>query len=1213
MQLWDRATHVYFLRALANHKTPGSTKGGVLGDIATWMVVKEFVRPATAHTKSDFVQCLMTEQLPPNYALPWCGPGGKMAVAAAASAGGDSGDAAPQAMFGPTTYFASHAWGYKFSELVDLLEAHYAALPDSQGGAVYVPVFYWVDILAVTQHFSGDFKDHPDSNFPGVIRASRAVLFTMHPWRSPVAPTRVWCLFEALMAVESKGVGLEVLLDTRDSADTRPQTLLAIVSSINVLTAQATVASDKSYIMDCISRGLGAAAFNATLKRLLRDALLDTMMRKAIRGARTADDAVSYGPLVELLKTNSRNLPNAVVDVPRLMPYASAADIISLAASYSAANCPRVLVLSGRDGCTEARHRRHVGSTDEDWAVDYYTASLKVWSYLPLTNKAAAAVGRMLTKIASGSGSAGAGAGGGGGGGGLGAASGSAAAGGATRPAQQQTLISTSSSGVAAAAATSSASPLRAGRGSIPMASAAGAGGASTPAAHASPSAAAAATSTGGAIAGRRAGVGMAGGSSNSATVTASTSANATGVRAAPIAGRRATGNSGAASATASSSNTAGSTVHPLATAAALGSSGGGGGGSSSSLTALNTGGAGGGEDGGGGDGTGSGGGLQELWLRLGNAVPPTRWRQPLTDRDHGVFTAEEVAKAAKPESFRAWKREQDPKWQSVHEIEGLPKHLITQMQLDWQEKEEFEKWKDGVLTDLLITRTMQEHFSKDKRRRYDEQVQPERAERGELWRGLAAYGALRVLCLHRSVLCLDDVKQLAGVLRASRGLKELLLLECEAEEEGFSTGLVTGGQSLPGRYTRGRGFGAAGHTAPLTSRLLAAALGGSGSLTRLTLTPPRLAVVEEWEPGLAAAAAGGAQALEELVLAPVALSPTAAKQLAEVLAALPALRGGAVDCLKAPPLTAPPAAAADEMTALQTQPYKPPEGYPKTVPQEALRKLDWKLHYPRGTTHEVMRSTRTPDLSYYPQYCAPAPAAELAALPHVLHLASARGGATQPAQRVAVLTHWLLAVAAGPSPAAAAVASAKAAVARKSPLQPDPTDLKPGEPPTVADSLLETDFEVGPKGVEALLAGLQAAGRELEAASLKATTAATSCSYSACWPHLVPPSRRRAVLGPDADQLLSGAPRPPPLPASSAAAQAAAAGGSGGAATALDMLLGGMGGVGAGSGPIAASAPVVGGGGAHTAKAVVDDSDEDFSDLDNVGWRPQPGLKWQQ
>lgn len=38
-----------------------------------------------------------------------------------------------------------------------------------------------------------------------MIKASQAVLFTMHPWRSPVAPTRVWCLFEALTAVQSEG------------------------------------------------------------------------------------------------------------------------------------------------------------------------------------------------------------------------------------------------------------------------------------------------------------------------------------------------------------------------------------------------------------------------------------------------------------------------------------------------------------------------------------------------------------------------------------------------------------------------------------------------------------------------------------------------------------------------------------------------------------------------------------------------------------------------------------------------------------------------------------------------------------------------------------------------------------------------------------------------------------------------------------------------
>lgn len=32
----------------------------------------------------------------------------------------------------------------------------------------------------------------------GVIRQAQAVVFTISPWRKPVAPTRVWCLFEVV-------------------------------------------------------------------------------------------------------------------------------------------------------------------------------------------------------------------------------------------------------------------------------------------------------------------------------------------------------------------------------------------------------------------------------------------------------------------------------------------------------------------------------------------------------------------------------------------------------------------------------------------------------------------------------------------------------------------------------------------------------------------------------------------------------------------------------------------------------------------------------------------------------------------------------------------------------------------------------------------------------------------------------------------------------
>lgn len=113
--------------------------------------------------------------------------------------------------------------------------------------------------------------------------------------------------------------------------------------------------------------------------------------------------------------------------------------------------------------------------------------------------------------------------------------------------------------------------------------------------------------------------------------------------------------------------------------------------------------------------------------------------------------------------------KKKDPNWKSIHEM-GFPKHLIKMMKIDWQEKEEFEKWRDEALTELAVQRAAKDASARAAAER------AERAERAELWRGLAAYGGLRVLCLHRSVLCSDDVTQLQGVLRASRGVRELLV-----------------------------------------------------------------------------------------------------------------------------------------------------------------------------------------------------------------------------------------------------------------------------------------------------------------------------------------------------------------------------------------------------------------------------------------------------
>ena len=69
-----------------------------------------------------------------------------------------------------------------------------------------LPVFYWIDIWAVSQHFKGTFTKHPDADFPSVITSGRGVLLTLAPWTAPVTVSRVWCLFE-IMQVKRASCG----------------------------------------------------------------------------------------------------------------------------------------------------------------------------------------------------------------------------------------------------------------------------------------------------------------------------------------------------------------------------------------------------------------------------------------------------------------------------------------------------------------------------------------------------------------------------------------------------------------------------------------------------------------------------------------------------------------------------------------------------------------------------------------------------------------------------------------------------------------------------------------------------------------------------------------------------------------------------------------------------------------------------------------------
>ncbi|GLC46375.1 hypothetical protein PLESTB_001768500 [Pleodorina starrii] len=387
--LAQRAVHPFFLRKLAQEKVPGGT--GCIGDLTTAQVVQAFIRPATLQAKRSFTECLLWGQLTPKYVQSWCTTGVTKTA-----------DGEDQKMFGPARFFASHAWIYKFGVLVSMLDNHYGQLPGTKGGQRFIPVYYWVDILAVTQHFTGDIKDHPDYDFAGVIKQCKAVLFTMHPWRSPIAPTRVWCLFEALTAIQAPGVEFEVVVDVKDSKDTRVQTVQIISNSIEVRTAQATVSADKAFIIECIEQGIGINAFNNTIRKRLKEALLQAVTPNAVEMGDTS-------ALHELLKIGGCVRPDGISDLPSYFKFASETDMLNILRTINIRDLrPRGLALSGRCRSKEvaladAGLRGWDGQSCSLREYNESETGRMMWNYLPASPALCHAVAELLVMPAPGS------------------------------------------------------------------------------------------------------------------------------------------------------------------------------------------------------------------------------------------------------------------------------------------------------------------------------------------------------------------------------------------------------------------------------------------------------------------------------------------------------------------------------------------------------------------------------------------------------------------------------------------------------------------------------------------------------------------------------------------------------------------------------------------------------------------------------------------
>jgi hypothetical protein len=98
---------------------------------------------------------------------------------------------------GPTAMvFVSHAWRYRFQDLVSALETFFDQNESYDKDTTYL----WVDLFLNNQHTAPSLPfEWWSSVFRDAINEIGHTCLVLNPWKSPIPLTRVWCLWVSIL------------------------------------------------------------------------------------------------------------------------------------------------------------------------------------------------------------------------------------------------------------------------------------------------------------------------------------------------------------------------------------------------------------------------------------------------------------------------------------------------------------------------------------------------------------------------------------------------------------------------------------------------------------------------------------------------------------------------------------------------------------------------------------------------------------------------------------------------------------------------------------------------------------------------------------------------------------------------------------------------------------------------------------------------------
>ena len=176
---------------------------------------------------------------------------------------------------GEAQVFISHAWKYKFLDVVDTLKYHFKNKSD---------IIIWFDLFSNNQHAAPDLDfNWWSTTFKSAIERFNHTVLVLSPWKDPVPLTRAWCLFEIYCTAVCK-CKFEVAMSPAEREDFKEAikndatgSIDTMLATIDVRRSECWNPDDKIRIFDAVERTEGGVeGINSLVFERLRVWVIDT-------------------------------------------------------------------------------------------------------------------------------------------------------------------------------------------------------------------------------------------------------------------------------------------------------------------------------------------------------------------------------------------------------------------------------------------------------------------------------------------------------------------------------------------------------------------------------------------------------------------------------------------------------------------------------------------------------------------------------------------------------------------------------------------------------------------------------------------------------------------------------------------------------------------------------------------------------------------------